>query len=266
MALSFQTIRRSTAALVLCLGLAGHGHAQAISMNIPVDKTHRQISVVVAKGLTSTAKLPTPALRAARKAMLDGKEITPEDLRALADHGDGLAALKYHRYLAKAAKDAGTPDANASDIAFYGMIALGTGRVWPLPDVIDALRKLDPATEPAARKKAYVATLYPYAWAGNSLALDAVIELNGPGKLFGEMSKATQDRISKEAEKADGDGRLALRLALMLVQNPDRSKADLDLAQHFLKLAKASSNLQVQTTATNLADLLASGGPVVIKE
>lgn len=251
----------SALALILCVGLAGSTFAQAISMNIPADKTHRQVAVVVTKGLTSTKKLPTPELRDARKRMLADKNVTPLELRALADQGDGLAAQKYQRYLVD-----NSATSTASDIAYYGTVALGTGRVWALPAVVDALRRVDPATEPAERKKAYVAVLYPYAWAGNSLALDAIIDLNGTGKLFGEMSKATQDRIVAQGEKA-GDGRVALRLAIALVQKPNRSKADVALAQHFLKRAQASDNLQVQATADNLATLLASDGTLMaVKE
>jgi hypothetical protein len=243
------------------MSLTGGAFAQAISMNIPADKTHRQVAVVVTKGLISTKKLPTPALRDARKRMLANKPVTPVELRDLADHGDGLAAQKYQRYLVE-----NIATSTASDIAYYGTVALGTGRVWALPAVVDALRRVDPATEPAERKKAYVAVLYPYAWAGNSLALDAVIDLNGTDKLFGEMSKATQDRIAAQGEKA-GDGRVALRLAIALLQKPDRSKADVALAQHFLKRAQASDNLQVQATADNLATLLASDGTLMaVKE
>ncbi len=250
-------LRTLVTAIVLCLGLVSGAFAQAISMNIPPDKTHRLVAVVVTKGLTSTKKLPTTELKAARKRMLTGKDVTPDELRALSDHGDGLAAQKYERYLMS-----NIATASASDIAYYGTIALGTGRVWALPSVVDALHRIDPATEPVARKKAYMAVIYPYAWAGNSLALDAIIDLNGKDKLFGEMSKATQDHIAAQVAKA-GDGRVALRLAIALIQKADRSKADLALAQHFLKLAQASDNLQVQATANNLTTLLASNGTLM---
>ena len=242
-------------AALLILGLALSAAAQnLISMSIPPDTAHAQISVVVTKGLTRTAKLPTPALRIDRQAMIDGKEISPEALKALADHWDGNAAQKYVRYLL-----ASVPDAPASDIAYYATIAVSTGRVWTLPQAIAAMKTLDPATEPAARKKAYIAMLYPHAWAGNSLALDAVIDLNGEGKLFGPMSAATQKRILAQGEKV-GDGRIQLRLALVLLQKPVRTQADMDAAQNFLTLAKASTNLEVQATAANLLGLIESGG------
>lgn len=246
---------RSFLAALLTLGLTFGASGQTlITMPIPPDAAHAQIWVVVNKGLTRTAKLPTPALREARQAMLDGKDISPDALKALADHWDGLAAQKYVRYLL-----ADVPGAPPSDIAYYGTVAVSTGRVWTLPQVVDALRQLEPATEPPARIKAYAAMLYAHAWAGNSLALDAVIDLNGAGRLFGPMSAATQKRILAQGEKA-GDGRIALRLALVLLQKPGRSAAETELAKHYLTLAKAASNLEVSTTAANLASLIESGG------
>ena len=246
---------RSILAALLALGLAFGASAQdLISMPIPPDTAHAQVSEVVNKGLTRTAKLPTPALRDARLAMIAGKEITPEALKTLADHWDGLAAQKYVRYLL-----AEVPQASASDIAYYGAIAISTGRVWTLPQVIDAMKRIEPTTEPPARIKVYVAMLYGHAWAGNSLALDAVIDLNGAGKLFGPMSAATQKRILAQGEKV-GDGRIPLRLALVLLQKPDRSTADTALATHYLTLAKAATNLEVSTTASNLLGLIESGG------
>lgn len=265
MARSNPILRPIAAAIVLWLGLGmgqtGTGHAEAITMNIPSDKASRQISVVVTKDVTVSKKLPTPELTDARKRMLTGKDVTPDELRQLADLGDSLAAQNYTRYLV-----ANFATSTASDIAYYGTRALEAGHIWSLPYVVDALPRIDPATEPEPRKKAYAAVIYPYAWAGNSLALDALIDLNGEGKLFGPMSKATQDHIVALGEKG-GDGRVALRLALMLIQKTDRSKADIDMARHFLKLAQASDNFQVQVTATNLINLLASNGTLMaVKE
>ena len=249
---------RPLLAAILALGLgAAQAAAQStdqITMQIPPDTAHAQISVVVNPGLTRTLKLPTPALRAARQAMLDDKPVTPEALKALADHFDGLAAQKYVRYLL-----ASVPDASSSDIAWYGTIAVSTGRVWTLPQVVQALHRIEPTTEPPARIKAYIAMLYPHAWAGNALALDAVIDLNGMGKLFGPMSAATQKRVLEQADKV-GDGRVPLRLALVLLQQPDRTATDLDQAKRYLTLAQASTNLEVQATAINLLALIDSGG------
>jgi len=174
--------------------------------------------------------------------------VTDADLRALADQGDGLAAQKY---VSRLMLQGG---ASPSDIAYYATVAISTGRVWTLPEAVDAMRLLDPETEPAARKKAYVAMLYPHAWAGNSLALDAVIDLNGEGKLFGPLSEATRQRILEQGDK-NGDGRAALRLALILLQKPELTADDQATLQDYLNRAKAVENLAVRTTALNLLAL-----------
>ena len=220
--------------------------APTLAISIPAGMKGRDISIKVKPGLTRTIDLPGKPLQKARRDMLAGKDISPADLRALADHGDGLAAQKYFRILT-----ATGPGASASDIAYYGTVAVATGRVWSLSGAVDAMRLLDPESEPVERKRAYIAMLYPHAWAGNPIALDAVMDLNGAGKLFGEMSDATLKRIVAQGAK-NGDGRVALRLALPLLQKTDRTTAERAQVQDYLKQAMAGNNLAVRTTAANL--------------
>lgn len=207
----------------------------------PAPAATRQISVTVDKGLTRTASLPTEALRQARRDMLAGKAIPDETLRALADRRDGRAAQDYVRRLLKSGT--GTP----SDIAYYASIAVASGRVWTLPDAVAAMHALDPATEPKERISVYAAMLYPHAWAGNGLALDALIALNGEGRLFGPMSAKTNARILETARKA-GDGRVALQMALAALRDPEGAAA----ARTWLREAAGSDNLGIRTTATTL--------------
>lgn len=230
---------------LLAMALAASAQTRLITMTIAPDMSSRQVSVVVTPNLTHTDKLPTEPLRLARKAMLDDLPVNDADLRALADLNDGLAAQKYVRVLLRQG------GGSASDIAYYGTIAVSTGRVWSLPDVVEALHQLDPATEPKDRIRAYAAMLYPHAWAGNALALDAVIDLNGEGKLFGPLSEDTRVRIVAQGDKI-GDGRVALRLALVLLQQPKLGDKDTGLLLGYLDRAAASNNLAVMTTAANI--------------
>lgn len=210
----------------------------------PAPAAARQISVTVDKGLTRTARLPTGALRQARRDLLADKVLPDADLRALADHRDGLAAQAYVRRLVKLP----VPDAaTRSDIAFYASIAVASGRVWTLPEAVAAMLTLDPATEPKARIKTYMAMLYPHAWAGNALAQDALIALNGQGRLFGPMSAKTRNRLLETGRKA-GDGRVALQLAMVALRDP----ADPAFARTCLTEAQASRHLAIRTTAAAL--------------
>jgi hypothetical protein len=147
-------------------------------------------------------------------------------------------------------------DKHVSDIAYYGSIAVNTGRIKSLRPAVQAMALLDPATEPKARLKVYAAMLYAHAWAGNPLALDAVMDLNGEGKLFGKLSDTTRAKIEEQGQKA-GDGRVALRLAVGLMDRLDAPPEDLQRAHDYLVQAAAGTNFAVQTTASNLLGVLA---------
>lgn len=236
--------------LVLALALAapaalplGAQTAPAL-LPFPAPQAARQISVTVDKGLTRTSRLPT-ALRQVRRDMLADKVLSDADLRALADHRDGLAAQTYVRRLVK------LPDPDAatrSDIAYYASIAVASGRVWTLPDAVAAMLTLDPATEPKARVKTHMAMLYPHAWAGNALAQDALIALNGEGRLFGPMSVKTRTRLLETSRKA-GDGRVALQLAMAALREGATDEA---FARTCLTEAQSSMHLAIRTTAAAL--------------
>jgi hypothetical protein len=257
----------TTLAMIMSLALAGgalaqndiSSYANTLSLQMPVDPASRVISVTVRPGLASNAGLPDE-LRLARTNMLAGNDIFPAQLRALADLGDGLAAQKYVRYLM-----AEVPGTAPSDIAYYATIAVRTGRVWTLPAAVAAMRLLDPATEPPERTRAYVEMLYPHAWAGNSIALDAVIDLNGEGKLFGALSEATRAKIL-EADAAFGGGRATMRLALALLSQDTMTDADRALARDYLTRSAAHENLSVSVTATNLLALLDAGTATVLSQ
>jgi hypothetical protein len=223
------------------------GPAKTIVFTLPPDKSRRNVSVVVREGLRSMALVPTPELKLHRKAMQEGREIPDYALRSLAELWDGMAALRLVRKLAEEGEAA-----RPADIAWYGTIAVSTGRIWPLEDTIAAMHKLDPATVPVDRLQAFSEMLLAHAWAGNSLALDAVIDHSGPGRLLGPMSAEVLARIL-ERDAANGDGRIALRLAIALWQNADSPAAANATLQEYLDRAISGNNLVVRTTALNLS-------------
>jgi hypothetical protein len=249
-----KTGRNSIGTLLLMVGVGVLGASMATAQTIPIpiydDKEKRLVSVEVIRGLERTTSLDDPELRDARRRMNAGETISDEHLRGLAENRDGLAAIKYvERLVEKGVRE------NASDIAFFASTAVGTGRVWPLPEMIDAMRYIDPATEPEERIKRYIAVIYAHAWAGNSLALDAVIEFNGPGKLFGEMGNATRRRLEEQARLAD-NGRIELRLALRLLETESLSEREQDLVRGYLETVSKSEVLGMRAIALNLTGLL----------
>lgn len=220
----------------------------------PAEETSR-VSVVVDPGLTSSKRLRTSALVRAREAMHANQPVSADDLRALAEAGDGLAAQRYVRVLLDGAS------VDPSDIAYFSAVAVGTGRIWTLKTMIDAMHKLDPEKEPRARIRKYIQVLYPHAWAGNALALDALVAFNGEGRLFGPLSDRTRDRILAQAGKMQ-DGRTELSLAMGLLEAHRAGVASgpdtLDKARGYLQSAAASNHLAVRTTAENLLRMLES--------
>lgn len=244
---------RAALTVFLCgvgLPLAAQTGVRDIILHIAPDAEASKISVVVTPNLSHTRQLPTPELRAARKDMLADKDISDDLLRGIAMHYDGLAAQKLvDRLVADGAEK------HASDIAYFGSIAVSTGRIKSLRPAIAAMMQLDPASEPAERIRVYATMLYGYAWAGNPVALDAVMDLNGEGKLFGPLSEKTRAKIIAQGEAA-GDGRVALRLAVGLTDRADAPMADLEQARAYLLQAAAGPHFAVKTTASNLLTIL----------
>jgi hypothetical protein len=213
-----------------------------------------RVSVTVDRGLTSDKQLRSSALRKARMALRKGGEVSAKDLRALAEAGDGLAAQRYVRVLTSA-----DTSPNMSDLAFFSAVAVGSGRIWTLRTMIDALHQLDPKTEPPARVRKYIQVLYPHAWAGNTLAMEAVVAFNGEGRLFGPLSERTRGRILASAIE-HGNGRIEFGIAMALLERARATETpdpeDLANARSLLKQAMASDHLAVSTSARNLLRLM----------
>lgn len=238
--------------LFLCLWVSCT--SPAVAQNIPLpfsdDTKASRISVTITPDPLSMKGL-SPSLAAARQQLHAHQPVSDANLIILSEAGYGLAAQTYARRLISVGATVNTP----SDVAYYSAIAVGTGRVWTLPDMIKAMKRLDPALEPRDRLRKYIQVLYPYAWAGNTLALDAVIEFNGKGKLFGELSDSTREKILEQSQR-NGDGRVELRLAVALLEQVNLTKEQQDWARSYLQRAQTSSHLGIMTSAQNLVALM----------
>lgn len=246
-----QLIRQAGMILALSVATQAVGQSTSLPVPIPLDKESRQVSVVVDEGLKSMSRLPK-SLKDARQAMFDGAQVEAEDLKRLADYKDTLAAAKYVEILmARGIENA------PSDVAYYSSIAVGGGRVWVLPEMVQAMRLLDPKTEPKARISQYIKVLYPHAWAGNSLALEAVMEFNGEGRLFGPLSSATKAKIDAQLEMQEV-GHFDLQRAVNILRKPNLTKEELGEARALLDRASQAEHLAVATTAANLLEQLSA--------
>ncbi|MBB93390.1 MAG: hypothetical protein CML68_02110 [Rhodobacteraceae bacterium] len=227
--------------------------AQTIPVPLADTLETRQVAVVVTPGVRSMGQVPSARLRDLRRRMHQGVDLPVSALKELADLGDGLAAQRYARKLLD------RPGASASDIAYYAAVAVGTGRVWTLPDMIKAMRSLDPATEPRTRVRKYISVLYGHAWGGNSLALDAVEEFNGEGRLFGALTDTTRERMIAQSGE-NGGGRLELKLALALLEDGaatgGMTDPQRDETRRLLEQAARADSLAARVTAENLLALM----------
>lgn len=227
-----------TASIALTAPAFAQDRADRVPMTIPPAADTKGISVQVTEGRRSMRGLSS-ALRNARTAMHDGTDVEPDLLRQLADRGDGLAALRYVRILQA------DPTSTASDLAYYAGLAVQTGRGYLLDEMLEAMDRLDPETEPRDRINLYISALYPQAWAGNALALDAVYRFNGEGKLFGALSDRTRDRLLDEMRQiGDGRGQLGIAISLMEARDENRDSPfeEEGRARALLTEAAATSN------------------------
>lgn len=205
----------------------------------------RKISVLVDRGVTRTSQLPS-ALRPLRKAMVGDAAIGEADLRKLAERRDGLAALRYTKILL-----ARGMTENAAEIGYFASIAAGAGRVSTLDEMIAAMRRLEPGTVPKERLGQMIRVLYAHAWAGNTAALSALIDLNGADRLLGAMSDRTRARLLETGLKL-GDGRIELHLAMKVLAGGARDAATLTRAEGYLMRAERMGDMAVRTMAENL--------------
>lgn len=240
---------------VIATALAGTASGQSIPVPFSDTADTRQISVTVSPGIRGMNQVRDPALRALREQMHDGGGIDSEGLRRLADLGDGLAAQRYVRRMLEEDSDG----LDHSDIAYYAAIAVGSGRVWTLPEMVAAMHRIPPGSESPERIRKYIEVLYAHAWEGNTLALDAVRAFNGEGRLFGPLSDATRERMLEQAAR-NGDGRVEIGLALRLMERHDRdgglAPEDMDELNRLLTRAANAAHLGVAVSARTMIEQL----------
>ncbi len=228
--------------------LAGPAAAQVVDLNTAgsaADPEAKRISVELAPGLQSTRQLPW-RLQQARRRLIDGGSVSLTDLRRIADYGDGFAAYRFAERLMKT----GNPDL-ADDAAHYYGMAAATGRagaIFGMVQAIDAIEDFDAV--PPRRMDVIRDILLAYARAGNSRAIDAVLQYHLAGKPFGSFGGDVERLVLNGS--GDGAAGVSLQLATALLQKPDPTRAELERARDYLELAQASDSMRMTLIAGNL--------------
>ena len=187
----------------------------------------------------------SPALKALRRSMLDGNDIGMTNLRRLADAGDGLAAFNF----AKALEENG---GKWQDLIHYYSLALYQGRDFVARRVINQvkLHGTEMDTLGDRRRQSVEDALLAASRRGNRDAALALSDFYAGGVPFGlEEVKAAK---LLEPYAREGDGKAALKIALLWIGSDPTKPNDLAAAREMLELAAASGDIGTRSTAENL--------------
>jgi Sel1 repeat len=195
-------------------------------------------------GIQSASEITDPALRDLRMRMVGGASLTYKQVRALADAGDGLAAFKT----AQALESEDDPDLLDDAIHYYA-VAARTGRDFAVRRLVSLLRSYEPALKPGLQKNAEDALRFQ-ASSGNVIAAQALSDMYLTGRPFGKNIARGMEYMELAAGK--GDGKAAVRLAMMYLKGTDGLPADPELARAALTIAAGSADLGSRTIAENL--------------
>lgn len=197
------------------------------------------------EGITRTDQLPTLELRRLRKSMLRGDRLSFQDMRKLADAGDGLAAFRYGRRLVALDDPDVLPAA-----ALYFASAAYSGRDYAVRPLVQLLEEED--MELSERRLVHLENaLRAFAIRGNVVAEQALVRFYEQGEPFGYHPERAQSLMLAMAEAGNGEAALALATQAM------SGVADLppeEVRALLQSVAENASSLGRRTMARNLLD------------
>lgn len=241
-----------------CLGvtlslLAGQAAALATLLPpvAPPASAGSRPVLVFDERVTATLDLPTWDLQQARRRMLAGEQISWDDMRALADHGDGLAAFRFAQRL----EEQGNP-ALLADAAFYYATAAYTNRDYAVGPLVRILQQ--PDLEFSPRRLEHIEnSLRAMALAGDAKAAEALTAFYASGRPFGLQPEKAQEFRLDLAEAGDADAAMALVLEAM--SGPPASALGEEEMLRLLDVVEGSDDLGLRTTGANLRRMYEAG-------
>lgn len=213
----------------------------------PLPSAPIRVDFVFDNKVTRTKDLPSRGLQAARKRMVSGGRVSINDLRALADAGDGLAAYRFAKLLQTA-----SPPAKPGVAAHYYAISAYTGRSFAVAPLAKLLID-EGADYKASLLKQSLNALTIQAISGNAAASKLLGQMYSDGVPFGRDLTQAQHFLTLAGQS---DPAAALKLGLALIADPADAALDHVGARAALGLAMQGSNLSAQITAQNLLRLL----------
>lgn len=193
----------------------------------------------------------SPTLKALRKSMLAGTELSDVQLQRLADAGEGLAAARYAKRLEER-KDPAFVD----DAAHYYSIAVYQGRDFALPRLLATLTDSQAEFGPG-RLRNIRAVLDRAARRGDAKAAAGLADMLLKGAPFETDIPRARELLLTAA--AGGDTKAAMKLALSHIQGEPGLPPDPEAARPALEFALASPDPGVRAMALALARQIPGG-------
>lgn len=191
------------------------------------------------------ARTPKPVdpMKEIRNRMVAREQVSYEQLQALADSGDDLAAY----FLARQIEESGKPESGMAAVHYYARAAYAgrAAAVRPMVKLLDAQGPGFGANLLADAR----AALEAQAAADNEIAVDALVRYYIQGTPFGSDPARAEDLLKRSAD--GGNARIALELAMQLLSGSPTAQQRSD-ARRYLELAALSDNLGTRTVAENL--------------
>ncbi|GIT91565.1 hypothetical protein JANAI62_20220 [Jannaschia pagri] len=236
-------------ALAVATGSAG---AQGLDLSrlASHDPAARRIAVTIAPSIQSAADLSSPALIETRRRMARKQPVTIDALRALADAGDGIAALALARRFVEEQRRV-----RPENLAHYFGLAAATGRVGGLIGLTEVLDKIAPDTASPARMALLKRTVVAYARAGNPIAVDALLRFDRTGRPFGPLDEDLE-RLLTDARDA-ARTQIALHLASAALDAGWDDPTRLIEADRYLAVAETVGPVTTKAAIGNLRSLIA---------
>lgn len=239
--------------ILLALSLAQN----VLAAPVPPPADLILVEFVFDNKITHTLDLPTLDLQTARKSMVTGQSVSSDQLRALADAGDGLAAYRYAKVL-----QASTNPAKTGAAAHYYAIAAYTGRAFAVGPLAKLLVAEGKSYGPNLLKQCLNA-LNIQAISGNAKAAQALGQMYSSGAPFGRDLQQAQHFMTMGGQS---DPAAAMKLALVLLSDPIDAALDHAGARAALMLASKGTNLSARVTAQNLLHLLDQPATLATKD
>ena len=236
------------AALALQATTAGAGPVPGPAAFLAAPTGPIPLIQVFDERVTRTLDLPTWDLQQARRRMLEGQQISWDDMRALADHGDGLAAFRF----AQRIEAQGDPTL-LGDAAFYYATAAYTDRDYAAGPLVRILRREDVEFSPR-RLEHIENALRALAVAGDQRAAEALTDFYATGRPFGRQPEKALELRLDLAEAGDADAALALVIETMSGKAP--VPLDAEQTERLLGVASTSDDLGLRIAGDNLRRML----------